>query len=94
MRNNMIVSDVADALKSGRTPIVLTERREHVSLLAERLSCYCKNVIQLIGTASAKDRRETMEKLEAIPTDESIVIVATGKYSVFNFKYFRVVGKA
>ena len=80
LRNNMIVADVAEALKSGRNPIVLTERREHVALLAERISCYCKNVIQLVGTASAKERRETLERLEAIPADESVVIVATGKY--------------
>ena len=80
LRNNMIVADVAEALKNGRNPIVLTERREHVALLAERISCYCKNVIQLVGTASAKERRETLERLEAIPADESVVIVATGKY--------------
>lgn len=80
MRNNMIVSDVTEALKNGRNPIVLTERREHVALLAERLSYYCKNVVQLVGTASAKERREALEMLEAIPDGESIVIVATGKY--------------
>ena len=80
IRNNMIVSDVVEALKEVRNPIVLTERREHVVLLAERLSCYCKNVIQLVGTASAQERRETMERLEAIPANESVVIIATGKY--------------
>lgn len=90
MRNNMIVSDVADALKSGRNPIVLTERREHVALLAERLSCYCKNVIQLVGTASSKERRETMERLDAIPGEESVVIVATGKYVGEGFDYPRL----
>ena len=90
MRNNMIVSDVADALKSGRNPIVLTERREHVALLAEQLSCYCKNVIQLVGTASAKERRETLERLEAIPTNESVVIIATGKYVGEGFDYPRL----
>ena len=90
LRNNMIVSDVVEALKNGRNPIVLTERREHASLLAERLSCYCKNVIQLVGTASAKERRETLEKLEAIPADESVVIVATGKYVGEGFDYPRL----
>ena len=90
IRNNMIVSDVVEALKEGRNPIVLTERREHVVLLAERLSCCCKNVIQLVGTASAKSRRETMERLEAIPGDESVVIVATGKYVGEGFDYPRL----
>ena len=90
IRNNMIVSDVVEALKEVRNPIILTERREHVVLLAERLSCYCKNVIQLVGTASAKSRRETMERLEAIPGDESVVIVATGKYVGEGFDYPRL----
>ena len=90
MRNNTIVSDVAEALKGGRNPIVLTERREHVALLAERLSCSCKNVIQLVGTASAKERRETMERLEAIPANESVVIIATGKYVGEGFDYPRL----
>ena len=90
IRNNMIVSDVVEALKEVRNPIVLTERREHVALLAELLSCCCKNVIQLVGTASAKERRETMERLEAIPGDESVVIVATGKYVGEGFDYPRL----
>lgn len=90
MRKNIIVSDVVEALKNGRNPIVLTERREHASLLAERLSCYCKNVIQLVGTASAKERRETLAKLEAIPADETVVIVATGKYVGEGFDYPRL----
>lgn len=90
LRNNIIVSDVVEALKNGRNPIVLTERREHVALLAERLSCYCKNVIQLVGTASAKERRETMERLEAIPGDKSVIIVATGKYVGEGFDYPRL----
>ena len=90
IRNTMIVADVSEVLKSGRNPIVLTERREHVTLLAERLSCYCKNVIQLVGTASAKERKETLERLEAIPANESVVIVATGKYVGEGFDYPRL----
>ena len=90
MRNNMIVSDIAEALNRGRSPIVLTERREHVVLLAERLSCYCKNVIQLVGTATAKERRETLERLEATPGDEAVIIVATGKYVGEGFDYPRL----
>ena len=90
MRNSMIVSDVTEALQNGRNPIVLTERREHVVLLAERLSCYCKNVIQLVGTASVKERRETLDKLEEILCKESVVIVATGKYVGEGFDYPRL----
>ena len=79
-RNTMILQDVLQALKQGRNPIVLSERREHVKLLAERLKGQCTHIITLVGTASAKERRETMTRLSAIPENESLVILATGKY--------------
>lgn len=90
IRNDHIVKDVVKALEDGRTPIILTERREHVLLLADRLAGYCKNIITLFGTASAKLRRETMDRLQAIPEDEQLVIVATGKYVGEGFDYPRL----
>lgn len=79
-RNQQIVQDAAEALAAGRSPIILTERREHVSLLSELLAPYCTNVIQLTGTASAPERRAVMQRLESVPPDEPLVIVATGRY--------------
>lgn len=90
IRNDYIVKDVVKALGDGRTPIVLTERREHILLLADKLAGHCKNIIPLFGTASAKLRRETMEKLQVIPADESLVIIATGKYVGEGFDYPRL----
>ena len=90
IRNAHIIKDVIKALADNRTPIVLTERREHVLLLADRLAGHCKNIITLFGTVSAKLRRETMEKLQAIPADEPLVIVATGKYVGEGFDYPRL----
>ena len=90
IRNDHIVKDVIKALKDGRTPIVLTERREHVLLLADKLNGYCKNIVTLFGTASAKVRRETIDKLQAIPKNEQLVIVATGKYVGEGFDYPRL----
>lgn len=79
-RNLMIVRDVKAALSQGRSPILLTERREHVQRLAALLSNDCLNVICLYGTTSAKLRRETMERLQAVPPEEPLVVIATGKY--------------
>lgn len=53
-RNQYITSDILEALNSGRTPIVLTERREHVLVLEEMLSSQCENVITLVSTPSQK----------------------------------------
>ncbi|MBQ7670273.1 MAG: DEAD/DEAH box helicase family protein [Clostridia bacterium] len=80
MRNKQIVTDVCFALNSGRTPIVLTERREHVETLKDLLSVHCKNIITLVGTSSVKERRETMERLNTISEDEQLIIIATGRY--------------
>lgn len=79
-RNLMIVRDVKRALAQGRSPILLTERREHVERLAALLAPCCPNVITMYGTTSAKLRRETMERLEVVPPTEPLAVIATGKY--------------
>lgn len=89
-RNTMILQDVLQAIKQGRCPIVLTERKEHVRLLYERLQGRCDHVIALFGTTSAKERKAAMESLAAVPPDQSLVIVATGKYVGEGFDYPRL----
>ena len=79
-RNNMILTDIREALAQGRTPIVLAQRREHVMALTAELEKICLNVIQLLGAASKKVKQAAMARLKAIPKNESFVIVATGKY--------------
>ena len=58
--------------------------------MADKLAGHCKNIIPLFGTASAKLRRKTMEKLQVIPADESLVIITTGKYVGEGFDYPRL----
>ena len=79
-RNEAIVRDVTLALRAGRTPLVLTERRDHLDLLASRLATICKHVVVLQGGAGAKKRRETLARLRAIPPDEPRLLLATGRY--------------
>ncbi len=90
LRNSYIVNDIIKAFKSGRVPIVLTERREHVLKLKDMLSGYCQNIITLFGTSSQKERRETLEKLQAIPDSETLIIIATGRYVGEGFDYPRL----
>ncbi len=79
-RNEMIISDVLLALKNNRSPLVLTERREHVSLLAERLSPFIGNVIVLKGGLRNSQRYAIYEKLSTIKDNEKRVLIATGRY--------------
>lgn len=89
-RNQYITSDILEALNNKRTPIVLTERREHVLTLEKMLSSQCKNVVTLVGTPSQKKRREALEKLQANSTEEQMVIIATGKYVGEGFDFPRL----
>ena len=79
-RNRFIIKDVISALNEGRSPIVLTERREHAEMLAKQLETACSNVLLLTGSDGQKIKREKLEELKAIPADEPLVVVATGKY--------------
>ena len=49
-RNLFIVKDVIEALKEGRSPIILTSRTAHVEILADLLRPRCPNVITLVGS--------------------------------------------
>lgn len=89
-RNHYIVSDILEALNHGRTPIVLTERREHAVALGDVLSSQCKNVVTLVGTPSEKKRREALEKLQEVSSKEELVIIATGKYAGEGFDFPRL----
>ncbi len=79
-RNAMIVADVTRALEEGRSPLVLTERRDHLDVLAERLGPACPNLIVLRGGAGARSRRETLARLRALPVDEPRLLLSTGRY--------------
>ena len=79
-RNALIFDDVLTALEAGRSPVVLTERKDHAQRFAERLGRFARNVILLRGGMGARQRREIMQRLEEIPDHEERVLVATGRY--------------
>lgn len=90
LRNRKISDDVINTVAVGRTPIVLTERKEHAVKLKELIKEKCKNVIILTGAASQKEKRIAMENLNSIPDNESLVVIATGKYIGEGFDYPRL----
>ena len=80
VRNDMIFDDILSALEAGRSPVVITERKDHLQAIAERLKKFAKNVIVLRGGMGAKQRHQATTALASIPDDEERVIVATGRY--------------
>ena len=79
-RNELIFNDILTALEAGRSPVVITERKDHLQVIAERLAKFAKNVIVLKGGMKGKERNQTTAALEAVPDGEERVIVATGRY--------------
>jgi len=79
-RNERIVDDVLLAMEECRSPILLTERKEHLAQLHERLNGFVRHIVILRGGRSAKERREVKEQLASIPDDEERLLLATGRY--------------
>jgi superfamily II DNA or RNA helicase len=79
-RNDLIFDDILSALEAGRSPVVITERKDHLEMLAGRLSKFAKNVVVLQGGMGAQRSRAAGETLEAISDGEERVLVATGRY--------------
>ena len=67
-------------MAAGRSPLVLTERRDHADHLAGRLEGLARNVVLLRGGLGVRRRREIAERLDAIPDGEERVLVAIGRY--------------
>ena len=79
-RNDMILEDVAQALAEGRSPVLLTERRDHLEQLAERLHDRVRHLVILRGGMGVKQRREVSEQLASIPAGEERLLLATGRF--------------
>lgn len=79
-RNEMICDDVLQNLRERRSPIILTERKEHLELLRTRLQQSVKHLVVLHGGMRAPQRKEMLSKLASVPEDEERLILATGPY--------------
>ncbi len=79
-RNQLIVEDVMRAVGAKRSPVLLTERREHLDLLASLLSAQIQNVIVMAGGMGKKQRKKLADQIASIPVDQPRVIIATGRY--------------
>jgi superfamily II DNA or RNA helicase len=79
-RNDLIFDDVLKALEGKRSPVILTERKDHALILSERLSRFAHNVILLTGGMGMRQSQAVMQRLADIPPREERVLIATGRY--------------
>jgi len=79
-RNKLILNDILKSLEEGRSPIFLTERREHLEYFSTQLFGVVKNTIVLKGGMGIKQRRTIAEQIATIPENEKRILLATGRY--------------
>ena len=79
-RNDMILTDILRAVSEGRNPLVLSERKAHVDMLAKALRERVPNVIVLTGGQPSAARKHLLEQIASLPENEPLVLIATGKY--------------
>jgi very-short-patch-repair endonuclease len=78
-RNRLICDDVIQAVREARSPIVLTERNEHLDRLAAAIAPAVNHLVVLRGGMSKNQVRAVTDRLAKIPLDEERVLLATGR---------------
>ncbi len=91
-RNRQIIDDIARAVNSGRSPIVLTERVDHLTTLGAmlRTRAVTQKILILRGGMKSSERTDAQEALSTDSANETIVILATGKFIGEGFDYSRL----
>jgi len=79
-RNRLICSEVIQALRDGRSPLVLTERNEHIESLAKQLASEVQHLVVLRGGMRKKELDTIQVRLATIPAGEARLLLATGRY--------------
>jgi very-short-patch-repair endonuclease len=79
-RNRRIVDDVAESVNSGRSPLVLTERNDHLDCLERLLAPRVRHLAVLRAGEGKKRRQVVADQLASIPIGAGRVILATGRH--------------
>ena len=79
-RTKLVADDALELVAQGRSPVVLTERREHLDRLVARLADRVPGLIALHGDMRPAARRDALERLRGSEEISPRVLVATGRY--------------
>jgi superfamily II DNA or RNA helicase len=79
LRSRRICDDVVESVNNGRSPLVLTERNDHLDRLENGLR-NVRHLVVLRAGIGKKQRQAVADRLAAIPPEDARVILATGKY--------------
>lgn len=90
VRDEQILADVRECVKSGRTPVILSRYKDHSERLFERVKAYADHVFLLTGINSKREHRQILSEMQKISAEESMILVATGSLIGEGFDYPRL----
>lgn len=90
LRDEQIISDVKSCIAAGRTPVVLSKYKDHSERLYERLKEYADKVFLMTGNNSKKEHRAILAQLSQVESEETLILVATGKLIGEGFDFPRL----
>ena len=79
-RTRRICEDVVESVRNGRSPLILTERNDHLARFEQELAPRVDHVVVLRAGMGKKQRQAVNERLSAIPRHAGRIILATGKH--------------
>lgn len=78
-RDRLIVEDVIQSVKLGRTPVVLSRYIDHSRKLYEYLNGHADKVFLLLGKSSRQEHKKILTQMNQVKKNESMILIATGK---------------
>lgn len=89
-RDELIVCDVKKCIDEGRTPVILSKYIDHSKRLFDRLNGYADRTFLLSGANSKKEHRDILQQMNEIPSNRSMILIATGKLIGEGFDFPRL----
>jgi superfamily II DNA or RNA helicase/very-short-patch-repair endonuclease len=80
VRNQLICDDLLSVVQERRSPLLLTERVEHLQQLAQYLSGKIPCLTVLQGGMGKKQLQRATAQMAASPANPQLVLLSTGKY--------------
>lgn len=78
-RNQLIIEDILSAYQEGRFILIITERKEHLDILLDRLNGVDQLAV-LYGAMKTKERHKQIERVKSFSKEEGgAILLATGK---------------
>ena len=89
-RDKIIINDVINCVEDGRTPVVLSRYVDHSRKMYESLKGHADKVFLLSGENSKKEHNAILQQMHTVKTDESMILIATGKLIGEGFDFPRL----